>query len=117
MSLETDLSALLKAICARTYPDVAPANTATPYITWQQLGGEALRFGDNTAPDKRNSLMQINVWSKSRIESVTLIRQIEDAVCASSAWQAVPQGEARSTYEPDMLLYGSIQTLDIWAAR
>ena len=117
MSLESGLSALLKTICVRTYPDVAPANTATPYVTWQALGGESLRYGDNTAPDKRNALMQINVWSKSRLEAVTLIRQIEDAVCASSLWQAVPQGEARSIYESDTLLYGSSQDLNIWATR
>lgn len=117
MSMEADLNAMLKAICQRTFPDIAPEGTAAPYITWQGLGGESARFMDNTAADKRNTLMQINVWSKTRLEALTLIRQIEDALCASAAFVATPQGEPLSTYEPDTLLYGSIQRFGIWAAR
>lgn len=117
MSMESDLSTLLKSICVRTYPDIAPANTATPYVTWQGLGGEAMRYTDGTASDSRNTLMQINVWSKTRAEALTMIRQIEDAVCTSSNWQAQPQGEPLSTYESDTLLYGSLQRFEIWATR
>ena len=117
MSMETDLVTLLKTICIRTHPDIAPANTATPYITWQGIGGESLRNLDNTASDKRNTLMQVNVWSKTRLEALTLIRQIEDAICASAAFVGKPQGEPMSTYEPDTLLYGCMQRFDIWAAR
>lgn len=117
MSMETDLVALLKTLCARTYPDVAPAGTATPYVTWQAIGGDAMRYGDGTAPDRRAVLMQISVWSKTRQDSLTLVRQIDDAISASIVWQSEPMGEAVSTYEPDSQLYGSIQTFDIWAAR
>lgn len=117
MSMETDLNAMLKAICPRTFPDIAPEGTATPYITWQGIGGESLRNLDNTASDKRNTLMQVNVWSKTRLEALTLIRQIEDAICASAAFVGKPQGEPMSTYEPDTLLYGCMQRFDIWAAR
>ena len=117
MSMETDLVTLLKTICIRTHPDIAPANTATPYITWQGIGGESLRNLDNSAADKRNTLMQVNVWSKTRLEALTLIRQIEDAICASAAFVGKPQGEPMSTYEPDTLLYGCMQRFDIWAAR
>ena len=117
MSMESDLSTLLKTICPRVYPDLAPVGTVTPYVTWQAIGGTAIRFGDGSAPDKRNTLMQINVWSKTRLEALTMIRQIEDAVCAYAGWQAEPQGEAISLYEPDTQLYGSIQTLDIWSNR
>lgn len=117
MSMESDLATLLKGICARTYPDIAPEGTTTPYITWQGLGGESARFLDNAAADKRNTLMQINVWSKTRLEALTLIRQIEDAICASAAFVGRPQGEPMSTYEPDTLLYGCVQRFDIWSAR
>ena len=115
--MESDLSTLLKTICPRVYPDLAPVGTVTPYVTWQAIGGESIRFGDGSAPDKRNTLMQINVWSKTRLEALTLIRQIEDALCASAAFVATPQGEPLSTYEPDTLLYGSIQRFGIWASR
>lgn len=117
MSMETDLVALLKTICPRVFPDVAPESATKPYITWQGLGGETARFVDNTAADKRNTLMQVNVWSTTRAESLAMIRSIEDAMCASVAFLAMPGGEALSTYEPEMQLYGCIQTYSIWAAR
>ena len=37
MSMEADLVALLKTICTRTFPDVAPEGTAVPYITGRGL--------------------------------------------------------------------------------
>lgn len=117
MSMESDLVALLQPLCPRTYPDIAPAGAAAPYVVWQSLGGEAWRFGDNVAPEKRHTLMQVSVWAGSRLEALTLIHQIEDAISAASGWQATPQGEARSTYEPDTKRYGSIQRFDIWATR
>ena len=117
MSMESDLVALLKTLCPRVFPDVAPEATTKPYITWQGLGGETARFVDNTAADKRNTLMQINVWSTTRAEALTMIRSIEDAMCASAAFLAKPGGEALSTYEPDTQLYGCIQSYSIWAAR
>lgn len=117
MSMESDLYVLLAAICPRVYPDIAPAGVAIPYITWQSLGGEPLRFGDGAQPDKRHTLMQVSVWSATRIESINLIHQVENAICNSDLWQANPQGEALSTYEPDTELRGSIQRFEIWATR
>lgn len=117
MSMESDLSTLLKAICVRTFPDIAPPDTAAPYATWQGIGGEAARFLDNSAADKRNTLMQISVWSKTRLEALALIRQIEDVLCASATFIATPQGESRSTYEPDTQLYGCIQRFNLWHDR
>ena len=117
MSLEPSLHALLSTCCQRVYPDVAPAGVATPYVTWQGLGGSPARFLNNTAADRRNTLLQINVWSTSRIEALSLIRQIEDALCASAAFIARPEGEAMSVYEEDTQLYGCIQRFNVWSAR
>ena len=117
MSMESDLVTLLKTICVRTFPDVAPAATAMPYVTWQGIGGESMRFVENSAADRRNTVMQINVWSATRMQSLAMIRQIEDALCASSAFAATPQGEPLSTYEPDTASYGCIQRFEIWAGR
>lgn len=117
MSMESTLDALLKTVCARVFPDVAPAGTATPYATWQGIGGETIRFIDNTAGGKRDTLMQVSIWSKTRSEALTLIRQIEDLLCASSAFQCRPEGESVSIYESDTLLYGSIQRFSILASR
>ena len=116
MSIESSLVTLLKSINPRVFPDVAPTGTVTPYLTWQQIGGESVRYGDNTA-DSRWPLIQINAWGKTSAESLALILQVEDALCASSAFQAEPQGESMSIYEPDTKLYGRLQRFDIFGAR
>ena len=117
MSLESDLSTLLKTVCPRVYPDVAPMNTVKPWVTWQGLGGRTMRMLNNTAADKRNTLMQINVWSTSRLEANTLMRAIEDALCASTSLTVRPEGEPLSTYEEDTLLYGALQRFSIYSHR
>jgi hypothetical protein len=99
------------------FPDVAPSGTAKPFIAWQALGGESLRFLDNAAPDKRNTYMQVSVYSVTRLEALNLIRAAEAALCASHAFIVKPQGEPISTYEEDTTLYGAIQRYSIWAAR
>jgi hypothetical protein len=115
MSFESQLFSVLQAACPRVFPDVAPLGTATPYVTWQALGGENLRFVDNTAPDKRNVLLQVNAWSKTRAEATALIRQIEDALCASALFTAIPEGEALSLFEDP--LRGCVQRFSIYASR
>ena len=117
MSMESDLVTLLKTVCARVYPDLAQTGTAVPYVTWQGIGGESIRFLDNTDGGKRETLMQISVWSSSRLEALTVIRQIEDLLCASALFQTRPEGGPVSTYEPDPQLYGCIQRFSILAAK
>lgn len=117
MSLETNLCAALAAVCPRVFPDVADEGTGRPYITWQALGGATARYVEGAAADKRNTLMQINVWSTTRLEALALIRQVEDLLCASAAFVAMPEGEALSTFEPDTSLYGCIQRFSIWSPR
>lgn len=115
--MEPALYTLLSALCPRVYPDLAPQGTEKPYLTWQAIGGESARFLDNTAADKRNTLVQINAWALTRQDATTLIRQAEDAMCASAQFVARPQGEALSMYEPDTKLYGSVQRFSVWASR
>lgn len=117
MSMEQHLDAHLRALCPNVHPDIAPPGTPRPYITWQALGGEVARFLDNTAADKRNTLLQIDAWAHTRIQATTLIRSIEDTLAASPHFVARPQGEAMSTFEPVTGLYGSIQRYSIWATR
>ena len=62
MSMEPTFVALLQVRCPRVYPVAAPVNTERPYITWQHIGGQSLRFVDNTAADKRHTMVQVNVW-------------------------------------------------------
>jgi hypothetical protein len=115
--MEPNMVTLLKTVCARVHPDIAPENTLKPFITWRALGGESARFLDNSAASKRNTLMQIDVWSTTRAETLTMVRQVEDALCGSSLFVAQPMGEAFSDYEDDTQLYGSTQRFSIWADR
>lgn len=117
MTMEATLQALLLTKCPRTFPDVAPSGTAKPWVTWQALGGESLGFLDNTAADKRHTLMQINCWSTTRLQALQIIRDIETAMRASGVFIATPQGEPISQYETETALYGCIQRFDIYSAR
>ncbi len=51
MTLEAALAAVLETVCPRVFPDFAPTSTARPYITYQQIGGEAPVYVDNTVPN------------------------------------------------------------------
>jgi len=117
MSMEADLVGVLLVVCPRTFPDVAPLNTVPPYVTWQGLGGDTIYYTDNTPADKRNPYLQVSVWSKSRLEALTLIRQVEAALASTNKFTATPESEPMSTYEDDTKLYGAIQRFDIWADR
>lgn len=117
MSMESDLDTLLKTVCARVFPDLAPTGTAAPYITWQGVGGESIRYGDNTELGKRDTLMQVSVWAKTRSEALSLVRQAEALMCASLLFQCRPEGEPISMCETDSepWKYGSIQRFSIFA--
>lgn len=117
MSIETSVIAAIKTCCARVFPDVAPVGTARPFATWQGIGGAGLRFVEGTAADKRNVIYQINVWSETRLEALSIARQIEDALCAASDISAEPFGEPISVYEEDTGLYGCQQRISVWASR
>ena len=117
MTMEADLSALLKGICPRVFGDFAEAGTATPYITWQGIGGESFYTLSNSPIDKRNTLMQINVWAKSRLEATTMARSVEAAIAQSAAFVAKPSGEPVSLYEGDTKLFGAVQRFEIWHTR
>jgi len=114
MSLETDLHIRLTAICPRVFPDVAPGNTTRPYITWQQIGGRVLELVANEVPNVRHADIQINVWSSTRAEAVSLAQQIEAAMIQSGAR---PNSAHLATYEEDLNLYGTIQDFSVWATR
>jgi len=117
MTVETDLTALLKTICTRTFPDFAPVGTARPYVTYQQIGGAAPVFVDNTVPDTENGEFQINVWADTRMQAKDLIKQIEAALILETQFQARPIGAAVSDFDADVPVYGARQDFSIWSVR
>ena len=117
MTMETDLVALLQTLCPRVSPMVAPLSTARPFVTYQLIGGQSLRYVENTAAAERWTLVQINVWSDTHAAALTLTRAIEDALCASTAFTAKPEGEPIGMHEDELELYGFIQDYSVLAPR
>lgn len=100
---------------ARVFPDVAPGETARPYITFQAVGGQAVNFTDRTAPSKQNARMQINVWADSRLAASELGAQVEGALRAASTMQTEVIGARVATYDEETQLRGTRQDFSIWA--
>ena len=117
MSLESQLFTVLQAVCPRTYPDFAPATTVRPYVTYQQIGGEAVNFVDRLVPNKRNARMQINVWADTRASATTTMQAIEDAIRMSTVFQAEPESAMHCDFDADMPVYAAMQDYNIWADR
>lgn len=117
MSLETQLTTLLRTLCPRVSPDEAPYGTPQPYITWQQIGGPAPVYLEGALPDKRAALIQINVWDDRRDQANALALQIEAALVAATVFQAQPRGAFMATTDDATQARGTMQDFEIWAPR
>lgn len=105
-------AALDPLVDERVFPDVAPANTPRPYMTYQSVGGANSTTLDGISTT-RNSRMQVNVWSADRETSTALMDQAMAALCGD-AIKGVPIGEPVSVHEEDTKLYGSRLDISIW---
>jgi hypothetical protein len=117
MTLESTLVAVLKTVCVRTFVNFAQSNTQRPYVTFQQIGGQAIDVLGREVPSKENAEMQINVWADSGSEAKTLIKSIEQALILSTEFQAAPLAAAASDFDSDIPVHGSRQDFSIWADR
>ena len=107
MTFEADLYTTLKAVTPRVFPDFAPVSTLRPYVTFQQVGGDVINPLDNSAPGTRLPEVQVNVWSDTRLQAMSLIRAIEDAMRGATAFKARPAGDAVADYDADVPVYGA----------
>lgn len=120
MTVEADLySAVQSLVGGRVFPDVAPFGTAKPYITFQQVGGEAVSFLESTLPSVKNGRFMFKVWAGSRLEAAALALQVEAALVISIAFSARPEGAPVAVSETDteMVLYGTVQDFNVWSNR
>lgn len=117
MSLESDLYTVISAVCPRAFPDFAPTTTTRPYVTYQQIGGAVINYLSREAPDKRNARMQVNVWSSTRASAVTTMQALEDAIRASTLFQAEPESAMVADFDADFPVYSARQDFTIWASR
>jgi hypothetical protein len=117
LTLETLLADALKTLCERTYPDVAPDGTLTPYVVWHELGGQSVQYVEGDLATRRNALVQINVWHENRAVANQLSLDIEAALVAHATLRAEAQGGLQSAYDEDAHLRGSMQDFSVWADR
>lgn len=119
MSLETDFMAVLQGQCPRVYPGTAPLNTVRPFVTWEHIGGDPLRYVEGTAAAQRHALVQLNVWAATKAEAWSLALDIEGALCSSALFSArpmsAPRGRTEQAVEP--WLYGAEQEFEILGTR
>lgn len=118
MSLESHLFNTLQALVGgRVYPDLAPDKVATPYVVYQQIGGESPTFLERGLPSKRNARVQVAVWSTTRAEASAISLQAEAALVAATVFDARPIGDRTATYDPDAALRGARQDFTVWLDR
>lgn len=114
MSLEATLKTLLGPLVGgRCYPDITPDGAALPLIVYQQVGGTATEYVDQTIPDKDHARMQVMVWSKSRLEASQIARAARAAIIGNN-WPAQTYAAPVSLYEEDLKLYGSRCDYGLW---
>ena len=118
MTIEADIFTAIKGLVSnRCFPDFAPLSTARPYITYVQIGGEAISYLDNTVPDGKIGRFQINVWGDTRASVSALMLQVEAAMIQATAFQARPLSAPSSDYDPDSLVYGAMQDFSVFSTR
>lgn len=97
---------------AHVYPVDLPATvTAATYVTYVQVGGDAVNFLDGGKPSKKNGRFQLNVWAPSDHEAAALVRRVEDAMRTIPA-QVL--GASVSTTDPALDTYGRRQDFSLW---
>jgi len=118
MTIESDIYDTIKGLVGnRVFPDVAPWETARPYITYQQIGGQVIRPLDRVVPDKKHGIFQVNVWADTRAEAAAMALQVEAALIQSTAFICKPDSAPIANHEPDLNRYGTIQDFSIWSSR
>ncbi|MGO4278212.1 DUF3168 domain-containing protein [Cupriavidus sp. RAF20_2] len=111
-SAESIIVAALAGLNVKVYPDVAPAVSTGPYITYQAVGGQDTNALDGPA-DLQNARMQVNVWAPTRGAAVSTMRAVFAALTDPTVG-GIPIGAPVSTYESDTKLYGSRLDVSIW---
>lgn len=118
MTVEADLFNTLKALVAnRVYPDLAPAGTDSPYIVYQEIGGEEPVFMERAEPSKENGRFQIAVWAVTRADAKAIAKQVTTAMVMSNLFQAKPIGGRTATYDEETELRGTRQDFTVWSDR
>ena len=117
MSIEGDITAVLKTVCPRVSPDMAPLSTQRPYITYQFVGGRSIYALDNSPIDKRLPKVQVNCWADTRLQANQLIREVERAMTTSALFNGTPDGESSTAFDEGNEVRGAMQDFNLMFQR
>ena len=117
MSLESDLVTTLLAVCPRVHPSSAPLDSPRPFVTWDHLGGDPLRYMEGTAASKRMAQIQVNVWADTKAQAVSLMLAAEYALCGAVAFTASPVAALQGDFDHDAQVYRSLQEFTVLGVR
>lgn len=118
MTIETDIQAVLDPLVgARVFPDDAPYGTPRPFICYEQAGGDALRYVDNTLPNKKHGRFEIGVYADTPAQRSALALQVEEVISAAAAFQATAIHAPIHDYANDVKIYSSIQNFSVFSNR
>jgi hypothetical protein len=109
--------ALVKALTdlfgENVFPDVADIDTPVPFCVYRQIGGTPVNTIDGVPPDRKNALVEIVVVSRTRKETMTMIRAVEDMLRQAPLYATVMSG-AQSLYDEETKLRAAVQEFSIW---
>jgi len=118
MTVESDLYGILKGLVSnRCFPDFAPLGTVRPFITFEQVGGEALSFLDGTLPDKKHGRFEVSVYADSRAACAAVALQVEGVLAAATVFQSTAIHAPISDYADEVKIYSSTQNFSVFSTR
>jgi hypothetical protein len=104
--------ALVHLAGGRVFPDIAPQNSETPYITYQAVGGVPINFLTGETPAKQKVRMQVNVWASEqdgRVAVSELGKQVEDSLRSATDLQTEVINGRAATYDEHTNYRGTLQ--------
>lgn len=117
MSFEAAMRNVLEAVVPAAFPDEAPPRQPLPYAVWQQIGGRAIAYVDDSVADAENPFVQVTVWASTRIEANALMRRIEAAMIVATPFTARPMSAMSRAPSDDENVRGAMQDFDVSVRR
>lgn len=95
------------------FPDVAEIDTPVPFCVYRQIGGTPVNTLDGVPADRKNAIVEIVVVSRTRKETMSLIRAVEDMLVQGPVYANVVSG-VQSMYDDETKLRAATQEFSIW---
>lgn len=110
MTVHIEVREVLRGLAGdRVFPLVADEGTATPFIVYQVVGGDAQGYLSGEKPEKKQRRVQVKVWSKSTIEAAQIAEQVEDALRAAVDLQPETLTVPIDTFDEETKYRGTMQ--------